>query len=139
MPILFLIVFIDLIGFGVVIPLLPYYALRYDASPFAVTSLMACYSLAQFVTAPMLGRWSDRVGRRPVLLVSLACTCAAYVWLALAGQFWKPALRDISLSYAVVEKRLLGASARDLSLRLIEERHPLFNMPVHLGPVETAA
>ena len=55
MAILFLIVFIDLVGFGVVIPLLPYYALRFDASPFEVTALMACYSLAQFVSSPLLG------------------------------------------------------------------------------------
>jgi DHA1 family tetracycline resistance protein-like MFS transporter len=88
MPILFLIVFIDLVGFGVVIPLLPYYALRYDASPFAVTMLMACYSLAQFVMAPVLGRISDKVGRRPVLLVSLACSIASYVWLGLADTLW---------------------------------------------------
>ena len=88
MPILFLIVFVDLMGFGVVIPLLPYYALRFDASPFAVTMLMACYSLAQFVMAPVLGRISDRVGRRPVLLVSLVCSVASYVWLGLADTLW---------------------------------------------------
>ncbi len=88
MGVLFLIVFVDLVGFGVVIPLLPYYALRFDASPVAVTMLMACYSLAQFVAAPMLGRLSDRVGRRPVLLVSLACSIAAYLWLGFAGALW---------------------------------------------------
>jgi DHA1 family tetracycline resistance protein-like MFS transporter len=88
MAVLFLIVFVDLVGFGVVIPLLPYYALRFDASPFAVTMLMACYSLAQFVAAPMLGRLSDRIGRRPVLLVSLSCSIVAYVWLGLAGALW---------------------------------------------------
>src|SRR6202023_868416 len=58
MAVLFLIVFIDLVGFGVVIPLLPYYALRFDASPLTVTSMMACYSLAQFVASPLLGRLS---------------------------------------------------------------------------------
>lgn len=88
MPVLFLIVFIDLVGFGVVIPLLPYYALRFDASPFAVTMMMACYSLAQFLSSPILGRWSDRIGRKPVLLVSLACSIAGYVWLALAPALW---------------------------------------------------
>ncbi|HXQ52253.1 MAG TPA: MFS transporter [Stellaceae bacterium] len=88
MPILFLIVFIDLVGFGVVIPLLPYYALRFDASPFAVTTMMACYSLAQFIASPILGRWSDRVGRRPVLLASLVCSIVAYLWLALAPALW---------------------------------------------------
>ena len=88
MPILFLIVFIDLVGFGVVIPLLPYYALRYDASAFAVTMLMASYSLAQFIAAPVLGRISDKVGRRPVLLASIACSIASYVWLGLADALW---------------------------------------------------
>lgn len=88
MPILLLIVFIDLLGFGVVIPLLPYYALEFGASPFAVTSLMTCYSLAQFVSAPVLGRWSDRIGRRKVLLLSLCCTVASYLWLAAAPALW---------------------------------------------------
>ncbi len=88
MAVLFLIVFIDLIGFGVVIPLLPYYALRYDASPFAVTMLMASYSLAQFVAAPILGRLSDRLGRKTVLLASLACSVLSYVWLGLADALW---------------------------------------------------
>ena len=88
MPVLFLIVFINLMGFGVVIPLLPYYALRFDASPFAVTILMACYSLAQFVASPLLGRWSDRAGRRPVLLFSLAFSVLSYLWLAVAPALW---------------------------------------------------
>jgi DHA1 family tetracycline resistance protein-like MFS transporter len=88
MPVLFLIVFIDLVGFGVVIPLLPYYALRFDASPFAVTTMMACYSLAQFISSPILGRLSDRVGRKPVLLVSLGCSIVAYLWLAVAPALW---------------------------------------------------
>jgi MFS family permease len=88
MGILFLIVFVDLVGFGVVIPLLPYYALRFDASPIEVTMVMACFSLAQFVSSPFLGRLSDKVGRRPVLLVSLACSAASYVWLAFAPALW---------------------------------------------------
>ena len=56
MGVLFFIVFIDLVGFGVVIPLLPYYALDFHASPFAITSMMACYSLGQFFSSPLLGR-----------------------------------------------------------------------------------
>jgi DHA1 family tetracycline resistance protein-like MFS transporter len=88
MAILFLIVFIDLVGFGVVIPLLPYYALHFHASPITVTSMMACYSLAQFVASPLLGRLSDRVGRRPVLLASLACSIVSYLWLGFADALW---------------------------------------------------
>ncbi len=88
MAILFLIVFIDLVGFGVVIPLLPYYALHFNASPLQVTSMMACYSLAQFFSSPLLGRLSDKLGRRPVLLASLACSVLSYLWLGFADALW---------------------------------------------------
>ena len=81
---LLVIVFINLVGFGVIIPLLPFYAEYYGASPDQVTLLMAVYSFAQFVTAPIWGRLSDKHGRRPILLISLAGTAVAYVWLALA-------------------------------------------------------
>jgi len=88
MPILFLIVFIDLVGFGVVIPLLPFYGLHFGATPAEVTWMLACYSLAQFFFSPVLGRLSDKVGRRPVLLVGLAVSVASYVWLGLADALW---------------------------------------------------
>ncbi len=88
MGVLFFIVFIDLVGFGVVIPLLPYYALDFHASPLAITSMMACYSLGQFFSSPLLGRLSDRVGRKPVILASLVCSIASYVWLGFASALW---------------------------------------------------
>ena len=88
MAILFFIVFIDLLGFGIIIPQLPFYGVHFGASPAAVTWLMACYSLAQFFMSPVLGRLSDRIGRRPVLLVSMACSCLAYLWLGFAGALW---------------------------------------------------
>ncbi len=88
MPTLFLIVFVDLVGFGLVIPLLPFYAVRFAASPQVVTALLAMYSLAQLVTAPLWGRLSDRVGRRPVLLISLAASVLAYLWLGASTALW---------------------------------------------------
>lgn len=88
MPILFLIVLIDLIGFGLVIPLLPFYAERFNASPQTVTVLLATYSLAQMITAPIWGRLSDRVGRRPVLMVSMGVAALAYLWLGFADALW---------------------------------------------------
>lgn len=81
MPILFLIVVIDLIGFGIVIPLLPFYAEHYQADPTQVGLLMATYSAAQFVAAPFWGQLSDRVGRRPVLIATMFGAAAAYFWL----------------------------------------------------------
>jgi multidrug resistance protein len=88
MPTLFLIVFVDLVGFGLVIPLLPFYALRFAASPQQVTVLLAVYSLMQLFTAPLWGRLSDRVGRRPVLMISMAASVLAYACIANATALW---------------------------------------------------
>lgn len=84
----FLIVVVDLIGFGIIIPLLPFYGEHFQADPQTVGLLMATYSLAQFISAPLWGRLSDHAGRRPVLLLSLAGAVAAYVWLAFADALW---------------------------------------------------
>lgn len=76
---------LDLLGFGVIIPLLPLYADGFDASPATIGFLLAAYSLAQFVMAPIWGRLSDKVGRKPVLLVTLAGSGVGSLILALAG------------------------------------------------------
>ena len=88
MPVLFLIVFVDLVGFGLVIPLLPFYAERYSATPEQVTTLLAVFSLMQMLASPLWGRLSDRIGRRPVLMVSLAASALSYVWLGFADALW---------------------------------------------------
>lgn len=85
LTILFLTVFLDLVGFGIVIPLLPLYAERFGASPIAVVWLVAIYSLMQFLFAPWWGQLSDRIGRRPVLLVGLFGSAVSYILFALAG------------------------------------------------------
>jgi len=88
MPALILIVFIDLLGFGLIIPILPFYAEHFGAAPGVVTLLMASYSLMQFISAPFLGSISDGVGRRQVILLSLVGTCAAYVLMAYASSLF---------------------------------------------------
>jgi DHA1 family tetracycline resistance protein-like MFS transporter len=88
MKIIFLIVFVDLMGFGLIVPLLPFFAEHFAASPTTVGLLMASYSLAQLVSAPLWGRLSDRTGRRPVLLWSLGGIALAYLGLALAESLW---------------------------------------------------
>jgi len=82
--VLFLTVFISLVGFGIIIPLLPFYATTFGASPTMIGLLFASFSAAQLVAAPVLGDWSDRFGRRPVLLFSLFGTVVSFVMLALA-------------------------------------------------------
>lgn len=88
MFILFLIVFIDLLGFGIIIPLLPFYAEYFDAAPYVVTLVLATYSLTQLFSAPWWGGLSDRIGRRPVLIASLAGAVVSYVWLGFADTLW---------------------------------------------------
>jgi MFS family permease len=87
LAVLFLIVFIDLLGFGMVIPVLPLYAKTLGASEAWVGLLSSGYSAMQFVFAPVWGRLSDRVGRRPVLLLSIAMTAVAFALYGVAGTF----------------------------------------------------
>ena len=82
--IVFLTIFVNLIGFGIIVPLLPFYAETFGASALVVGLLFAIFSLCQLVAAPVLGDVSDRYGRRPVLVFSLAGTVVSFVMLALA-------------------------------------------------------
>ncbi len=80
--VVYLTVFVDLLAFGIILPILPYYAQSFGATGVWVGALLTAYSAAQFVSAPLLGRLSDRVGRRPILLASLAGSALS---LALTG------------------------------------------------------
>jgi DHA1 family tetracycline resistance protein-like MFS transporter len=82
--IVFLTIFVNLVGFGIIIPLLPFYAETFGASPLVVGLLFAMFSACQLIAAPALGDLSDRYGRRPVLVFSLAGTVLSFVLLALA-------------------------------------------------------
>lgn len=86
--IIFGVVFIDLIGFGIVFPLLPLYARQFQINEFEIGVILGVYSLMQFVFAPVLGRLSDKVGRRPVLLVSMLGTAFSFFMLAFSKTFW---------------------------------------------------
>jgi DHA1 family tetracycline resistance protein-like MFS transporter len=82
--VIFLTVFVNLVGFGIIIPLLPFYAETFGASPVVIGLLFAAFSIAQLLAAPMLGVMSDRFGRRPVLIFSLIGTAISFVMLAVA-------------------------------------------------------
>lgn len=86
--IIFLTVFIDLVGFGIIIPMNPYLAEAFGASPLQVGLLMSVYSLMQFLFSPIWGQISDRIGRRPVILISLLGASVAHLGFAFATEFW---------------------------------------------------
>ena len=81
-------VFVDMIGFLIVLPLLPFYAEKLGASPFMVGALVSTFALAQLATSPLWGRFSDRYGRRPMILGGLAISAVAFVVFELAGSVW---------------------------------------------------
>jgi MFS transporter, DHA1 family, tetracycline resistance protein len=77
-------VFLDVVGLGVVIPVAPFYATSFGATPLQVGLLFTAFAAAQFLATPVLGAWSDRFGRRPILLLSLAGETAGYLIMGLA-------------------------------------------------------
>jgi DHA1 family tetracycline resistance protein-like MFS transporter len=85
---LFLFVFVDVLGFSLILPLLPFYAQAFDASPTVVGLLLGANALTQFIGAPILGRLSDRYGRRPLLILSIAGTVIGFLLLGWASSLW---------------------------------------------------
>jgi len=89
LAVVFFVVFLDLLGFGIIIPILPYYTRTFPGgTEFVIGLLAASYSAMQFVFAPLLGSLSDRVGRRPVLVVSLCGSVLAWTVFGLADALW---------------------------------------------------
>ena len=82
LSVIFFIVFLSLFGFGLVVPVLPFLALKYNATSFTLGALMATYSLFQFIGSPILGRLSDIYGRRPILAISLFGSFIGYILIA---------------------------------------------------------
>lgn len=88
LPILFLIMFLVMIGFGIIIPVLPFYAEEMGASPAQLGLLMAVYSLMQLIFAPFWGRLSDRIGRKPVMMIGIAGLSLSFFIQAMSTELW---------------------------------------------------
>src|SRR5207248_1963811 len=85
---IFLIVAVDILGFTIILPLLPFYSERLCASPTVGGELVSTYAIFQLIAGPILGQLSDRVGRRPVLLISQAGTLGGFLLLAFSTHIW---------------------------------------------------
>jgi MFS transporter, DHA1 family, multidrug resistance protein len=88
LPILFAVMFLVMVGFGIIIPVIPFYAEELGASPTQLGLLMAVYSLMQLLFAPMWGRISDRIGRKPVMMLGILGLSLSFFLMALATELW---------------------------------------------------
>src|SRR5438046_828980 len=105
LAVIFITVFIDLIGFGIVLPLMPYYAETFGATGIHVGFLLTSYSLMQFIFAPLWGRVSDRIGRRPIILLGLMGSAISYFVFASAH----------SLAVLYLSRFLAGVAGANIS------------------------
>ena len=113
MLVIFLTVFIDLVGFGIVVPLLPVYVEHFGAHGFVIGLIVASFSAMQFVFAPIWGRLSDRIGRRPVLLMSTAGAAVSYVLFALSSGL---ANHTAALWMMLVSRSLAGVCGGNITV-----------------------
>jgi multidrug resistance protein len=88
LPILFAIMFLVMVGFGIIIPVLPFYAEDIGASPTQLGLLMSVYSIAQFLFAPMWGRISDRIGRKPVIMIGIFGLSLSFFMMGISSSLW---------------------------------------------------
>jgi DHA1 family tetracycline resistance protein-like MFS transporter len=136
---IFLTVLLDLIGFGMILPILPFSGQKFGASYLAVGVLFASYSLAQLFFAPPLGRLSDRIGRRPVLVTSIAGSVFAYLLLAFAPSFWVLVLaRGLSgiaaSNYSIAQAYLADVSKPEERSKAMGLIGAAFGLGFVLGP-----
>jgi MFS family permease len=136
---LLLVVFMSLIGFGVVIPLLPFYASVFDAPAWQITLMFATFSLGQFVGELTWGRLSDRIGRRPVLLITIAASMVGYVALAYAPSIWlaiaaRGAMGFFSGNISTIQGYIVDVSPRDRVAARLGWFGAAFGMGFVVGP-----
>lgn len=130
---------LDLVGFGIVVPILGRYAERFGASGFEVGLLFASFSLAQLICAPLLGRLSDRIGRKPVILISLVGTAIGSFITAAAGALWVLFLGRIldgasGASVAVVQGAVTDIAPVEERPRLLGLIGAAFGVGFVIGP-----
>ncbi|HEX4963386.1 MAG TPA: MFS transporter [Thermoanaerobaculia bacterium] len=135
----FLTILLDLIGFGMILPLMTFYAERFHATPFQIGLLFTSYSLTQLVFAPLLGRLSDRVGRRPVLLASITGSIAAYLLFAAAPNYgvllFARSLSGLAAAnYAIAQAYMADVSAPEERSKAMGLVGAAFGLGFVLGP-----
>ncbi|MEO6726269.1 MAG: MFS transporter [Blastocatellia bacterium] len=129
---IFIVVFVDILGFSIILPLMPYYTTHFGASAILTGALIASYSICQFLASPFLGDWSDRRGRRPVLLYSQMGSCLGFILMGMATHLPQPLL------WILVARIIDGVSGGNLTVAQAyisdittpEERSRVFGMTI---------
>ncbi len=111
--VIFLTVFIDLIGFGIVVPLVPLFTRHYGASGFVIGAIIASFSAMQFIFSPIWGKLSDRYGRRPILLISTAGAALSYVVFAIGCGFEN---HTVALWVLLISRMFAGACGGSITV-----------------------
>ncbi|OJU11502.1 MAG: MFS transporter, partial [Caulobacterales bacterium 68-7] len=102
---LFAVVFVNMAGFGLIVPMLPFFARSLNAEPWEITLMFSAFSLGQFFAEPLWGRLSDRIGRKPVLLATISANVVGYLLLAFSPNIW----------FAIIIRLLTGFGAGNIS------------------------
>lgn len=139
LAVLFAAVLVDMLGFGIVLPLLPFYAESMGATPLQVTILVASFSAMQLAAAPFWGRVSDRIGRRPLLIGSLFASSVSYLVFGLAHSFWWLLLSRMAAGAAggtitIAQAYVADTTAREERARGMGHLGAASGLGVMLGP-----
>ncbi|MDH5750981.1 MAG: MFS transporter [Deltaproteobacteria bacterium] len=110
---LFLVVFLDLVGFGLVLPVIPLYAEALGGGPLFIGMVLSVHPLMQFLLNPLWGRLSDRIGRRPIILVGISGSVISYLFYALAGRF--PGAGSMGLALLFISRVMAGVVGANVS------------------------
>ena len=103
LPILFAVMFLVMVGFGIIIPVLPFYAENIGASPTQLGLLMAVYSLTQLLFAPIWGRISDRIGRKPVIMIGILGLSLSFYLMGISSDFGCYLLLESSVAFYLLQ------------------------------------
>jgi len=138
-PVLLMVMFINILGFGVVVPLLPFYGQSFHAPPWAIALVFSAYSAGSFFGEPFWGRLSDRIGRRPILISSISANCACYLALAFAPSVYVAFIVRFLGGLAagngsVVQGYIADVTATDDRARRFSMLGAAYNVGMIIGP-----
>ena len=133
------VMFINILGFGIVVPLLPFYGASFNAAPWQIALIFSAYSMGSFIGEPFWGRLSDRVGRKPILISTVLANCACYGLLAFAPSIWLAVLIRLAGGMAagngsVVQGYIADVTPKDMLATRMARLGAAYNIGFILGP-----